>query len=275
MAIIHAKPVPIQITVNSLAYDAMTQAAAARGLTFSRYASQLLEAAWSARVKPTGDDPELEVAVAAPPPRDSQTAQKLVERTNDAERRLHEANKKIERLEREARQPAPPKTGEFIAIADHKAALAKADGRVAEAERLRDVARRELSKYDDELRDALRRAAEAERAVATVRTEVAGVGQKILDRERWRTAFERTRARLDKMARSRRHAWDTVRTLEGKLAARAGNRDPHPSKYRAQADALPASIAKGIRSLLGLGVSIADVSAQYDVPAEVVRMFKK
>lgn len=232
MAIIHAKPVPVQLTVNSLAYDAMTQAAAARGLTFSRYASQLLEAAWSARVKPTGDDVELETAVAAPPPRDSQTAQKLVERTNDAERRLREANAKVERLERDlAKRPEQPmKTGPVVTMDEHQRALAARD--------------------------------------AQLRREVAAVGDKMLAGERWRVAFERTRRRMDKIA-------GNIAALQTALAARNENRDPHPSKYRAQADALPASIAKGIRSMLGMGVSIADVAAQYDVPADVVRTFKK
>lgn len=247
MAVIHAKPTPIQLTINSIAYEAMVRAAADRGIPFSRYASQLLEAAWSARAKPSGDDLALELAVAAEPSK--MRDEKMIERIVDAENRLRKANARIADLERSSQRAQPAGAGPFIAMTEHAASLAK---------------------KQDEIDAYAQRCIDAESDVATLRTEVAAVGERILDGERWRTAFQRARRRI-------------ARIMEGRCAAPVQADRPvfpvapndSPLSARAQADALPGSMAKGIRSMLSIGMSANKVAKQYGVPIEVVKMFRK
>lgn len=260
MAVTLTKQIPIQVIINGIAHGAMEKAAAARGVPLSRFASQLLEAAWSARAKPTGDDPELERAVSAAAPSPGPSVSKVVERVNDAENRLRVALAEVDRM---------------------KARLARKDGEVAEAERIRDLARRELDKFANDARDANERARVAEEAVATVRGEVAGVGERILDRERWCVAFQRTRVRLDKMARSRREARDAVRALEIELAqARAASTTPAPPtpaapSARAQADLLPRSIVKAVRAQLAMRMTVGEIAKMHQINPEVVGALKR
>ncbi len=187
MRIVVAKLVPIQLTINSIMLGAMQARADDRGILLTRYASQLLEAAWAARVQPNGADPEMEAAVARQPPSQS-SGSKMVERINDGERRMRDLEADNARL----------------------------------------------------------------RAAITV------IGAKVIDGERWRVAFGRTRRRLD--------------AVYARIPAAAAATPPTSA---ARGETLPPSVAKAIRSQLALGSSASQVARQYGLAVETVKAMRR
>lgn len=78
---------------------AMERVAAERGIPFSRYGGDLLEAAWTARVRPDGSDLELEAAVSTDSPSTDEIIG-MASRAAEAERKLRHSVDEIERLSR-------------------------------------------------------------------------------------------------------------------------------------------------------------------------------
>ena len=298
--------VTITVSLPPLMLQKLNERAKAEHYPAATYASNLLLAAWSARVKPDGQDPALERAVG---PAMSQNAKLLAQLSlaqgQVADRDLVIARQatKIAGLEaspdkatieglrtqvatfardlQEARKPkaAEPPKGVFVTIEEHRRRLAERDTQIdaglAREEKLRrDVedALRE-QRAIAETRDRAMRQAESLQAIAAhageLRGEIGGVGDKIAQAaERWRVAYERTRRRLDKVARAP--------AISGAPLLCADLSLPKPTpivvlKPQAEADALPGSAVRAIKAMRRV-MNAADLARAYGVSLEAIRI---